>query len=415
MDDEIELVSDGEGIALLGDAGAIERFLASEGLPSQDLGLRRLSVATATGAAALEAGSQIAATSGRWVKLTKESARAMKSMPLMKGSSVSSSRAVAMDGGKTSHILEIVRTPGAMLTNPAMLTGVAGLMAQLAMQQAMQEITDYLVRIDAKVDDVLRGQKDAALAAMVGAQLVIEDALTIRDHVGGVSDVTWSKVQATPATIAETQAYALRQLDDVAQKLERAQAVGDVAKAADHARAVVEEWLAVLARCFQLQDAVAVLELDRVLGGAPDELEQHRAGIRVARQKRLDLIAGRVDRLMTRMDDAVGTADAKVLLHPRAAQSINASSRVVGSHVLEFTAGLGIGADREAVAVRRWLEAATEAKERALETGAAGFEGAKDLTGQTVGRARSATTKLAGTIAERAARRRPRAAEVDDE
>lgn len=37
MDDEIELVSDGEGIALLGDAGAIERFLASEGLPSQDL------------------------------------------------------------------------------------------------------------------------------------------------------------------------------------------------------------------------------------------------------------------------------------------------------------------------------------------------------------------------------------------
>ncbi|MCM3662192.1 hypothetical protein M3148_14500 [Georgenia satyanarayanai] len=35
------------------------------------------------------------------------------------------------------------------------------------------------------------------------------------------------------------------------------------------AEAKVEECLAVLARCFQLQDGIAVLELDRVLDASP--------------------------------------------------------------------------------------------------------------------------------------------------
>lgn len=409
MHDEFEMVSDGQGVALLGDAGAIDRFLTSAGLPSREVDLSRLkaATATATGAGLVQTVSMAAATSGRWVLLTKKAAQSMKDMPLMKGSTPGTSRAIAMDGGKTSHILEIIRTPGAILANPAVLTGVAGVMAQLAMQQAMQEITDYLARIDAKVDDVLRAQKDAALSAMVGAQFVIDDALTIREQVGSVSEVTWSKVQATPATIAQTQAYAIRQLDGLAQNLERAAALGDVADAAQDLRSAVGEWLAVIARCFQLQDALAVLELDRLLGAAPEELEQHRVGIRIGRQNRLDTIERVTVRLMRRMDEAAVTADAKILLHPRSAQTIKTSHQVVGSQVRDFADSLGIEQGHEAVEVRRWLEAATEARDRALVTGATGFESAKDLGERAFGRARTATTRFAGTFAERAKLKAP--------
>jgi hypothetical protein len=45
------------------------------------------------------------------------------------------------------------------------------------MQQAMDEITDYLVTIHEKVDDVLRAQKDAVLADMIGVDFVIEEAM----------------------------------------------------------------------------------------------------------------------------------------------------------------------------------------------------------------------------------------------
>ena len=42
MDDEIQLISDGDGLAVIGDPAAAERFLVCEGLSSKDLGLPRL-------------------------------------------------------------------------------------------------------------------------------------------------------------------------------------------------------------------------------------------------------------------------------------------------------------------------------------------------------------------------------------
>jgi hypothetical protein len=100
--------------------------------------------------------------------------------------------------------------------------------------------------------------------------------------VGGVNEVTWSKVQDTSGTIADTQAYAPLQLDALSEKLEGKTKVGDLAKAAKAAEAKARDWLAVLARCFQLKDAIAVLELDRVLETAPEDLDGHRIGLKAA-------------------------------------------------------------------------------------------------------------------------------------
>ncbi len=78
MDNEIQLISDGDGLAVIGDPAAVDRFLVSERLSSKDLGLPRLGAVLSTGAAAAQVGSEIAANSGRWVKLTKESAQLVK-------------------------------------------------------------------------------------------------------------------------------------------------------------------------------------------------------------------------------------------------------------------------------------------------------------------------------------------------
>lgn len=66
-------MSDGDGLAVIGDPQALERFLAAEGLESRTLDLPRLGTVLSAGAATAQAGSEIAAGSGRWVKLTKES------------------------------------------------------------------------------------------------------------------------------------------------------------------------------------------------------------------------------------------------------------------------------------------------------------------------------------------------------
>jgi hypothetical protein len=298
MDHEIQLISDGDALAVIGDPVAVEGFLVAEGLPSEDLGLPRLGAVLRAGAALAQAGSEIAANSGRWVKLTPESAQRVKKYGLRKSSETGLSTGVLKgDSGQIKGFVEFVG-PGSLLTNPAVLAGVAGIMAQLAMQQTMDEIIDYLATIDEKLDDVLRAQEDAVWADMIGVGFDIDEAMTIREHTGRVSEVTWSKMHGAPGTIARTQAYALRQLDGLTEELERSTKIGDLAKTAKEAQSKVQGWLVVLARCFQLQDAIAVLELDRVLDASPDDLNGHRLGLKASRQKRLDAIAQTTARLM---------------------------------------------------------------------------------------------------------------------
>jgi hypothetical protein len=292
------------------------------------------------------------------------------------------------------------------LTNPALLASAAGIMAQVAMQQAMDEITDCLAAIDEKVDDVLRAQKDTVVADMIGVDLVIDEAMTIREKVGGVSAVTWSKVEATSATITRTQAYALRQLDALAEKMERKAKIGELAKTAKEIESTIQEWLAVLARCFQLQDAIAVLELDRLLDASPDELDRHRLGLRAARQKRSELISRSTEQLMTRMNAAAGTANTKVLRHPSTSPAEVQSSNRVVAVVHEFHGRLGIESGRQPSEAKRWVDAAGEVRDKVRATGAEGVDTARRFGTETLDRATFARGKLSDGISERRLRRR---------
>jgi hypothetical protein len=119
--------------------------------------------------------------------------------------------------------------------------------------------------------------------------------------------------------------------------MERKTKIGDLAKMAKETGSKVQGWLVVLARCFQLQDAIAVLELDRVLDAAPDDLDNgHRLGLKASRQKRLDTISRSTGRLLARMDAAAGTANTKVLLHPATSPAVVQSREHAASVVADF-------------------------------------------------------------------------------
>lgn len=397
MDDEIQLISDGQGLAVIGEPKAVEWFLNAQGLASRELGLPRLaSVLSASGGAA-DAASLAVSASGRWVQLTVDSAAKIDQFGLMKGSAPGLSRGVVTSNGKIQSLVEFSKGPGALLANPAVLAGAAGIMAQVAMQQTMDEILDYLAAIDEKVDDILRAQKDAVFADVIAVGAVIQEAMAIRDHVGRVSEVSWSKVQSTSMTTARTQAYALRQLDALADKVVRQTNVGELAKTSKLAEQKVMEWLAVLARCFQLQDAIAILELDRVLDASPGEVDSHRLGLRASRQERLELISRSTEHLLARMDLAASRANSKVLLHPQSARTVVLSSNHVGSAVVDFHGLLGIERDRQDLEARRWVDAASEVRDKVLETGSDGIDNAKRLGNETLVWTKSAPGKAVET------------------
>lgn len=399
---EITVINDGNGIALLGDPAAIERYLADEGLPSRDLGMARLTSLLGASSAGTQAAAQAAQTSGRWVQLTEKSAHALKQGTAMKGSTPDASRAILVnpDTKKTQMILEFAKTPGAALTNPALLTGAAGLMAQLAMQQTMDQITDYLETIDAKLDDVLRNQKDALVANLSGVGFAIDEAITVREAVGRVSEVTWSKIQGSQPTIFGTQTYALRKIDDLATKLEGEQRMGKLVDVTGELQAGVQEWLALLARCFQLQDALGILELDRVLDATPEELDLHRVGLRKARQNRIELIADTTEFLLSRVAAAVATANDKVLTNPFESPKVVQASRSVSDSIVEFRDRLAIEKAQGQLESRRWREAAGDARDKIVQTSSRGVQGVRQLGSGATVRARSGVDKVGGRVAE---------------
>ena len=388
MGNEIELISDGDGLAVIGQGQDIEQFFHSSGLDvikSRSLDLTRLSSLAGKGAAAVQVGSEITTNSGRWVKLTAESAEAVKRYGLMQTKSHGVSHAMIGQPGKIQQWIQIDSL--SLITNsPAMLMGASAILQQMALQEQMDAIVEYLETISEKVDDVLRNQKDAVIADMIGIDLMIDDAMTVRDQVGSVSEVTWSKVQSSGMTIARTQGYALRQLDAISEKLGKKADMGDIAKASREAEPQVREWLAVIARTFQLQDAVSTLEIDRIFEVSPDELENHRLGLNTARQNRLERIAGSTAQLLFQMEETVKRANSKVLFNPFDSPAAVKSSNQIAAGVLEFRDRLEIDQGHESTEAKRWTQAATEVRDKVLVSTTEGIATAGRIGAKTFDR-----------------------------
>lgn len=408
LHDELQLISDGDGLVALGPPAAVELFVASTGAPSRELDLRPLNATVAKSGSALQTASEVSANAGRWMKLTEESARAAQLAKTGANGTKFVKRGEGLvqattrgSNGQFAKNLQFVAKPGAMLTNPAILAGVGGIMAQYAMQQQMEEITEYLAKIDAKVDDILRAQKDAVLADMIGVELMLDEAMVVRAEVGRVSEVTWSKIQGAASTIARTQAYALRQLDALAEKLEKETKIGELAELSKQAQDTVVEWLAVLARCFQLQDAMAVLEIDRVLDSSPEELDSHRLALHAARQRRTDAIAKATLQLVARMDAAATRANSKVLLNPVSAKVVVNASNEVASGVRDLHLTLGLADERDFVEARRWSAAAADVRDGVVGAGKDGLQTAGRFGTETLESARLSTGRFAEKIANR--------------
>ena len=380
MGEEVELVSEGTGLAVIGEQSAVQRFLASAGLPSTELVLSRLATVRDVGSTGIQVGATVAEQSGRWVKLTKESADKVKEYGLTATDTPGVSHAMIGERGSIDSWIQIVDS--GLLTSPALLSGAAGILAQQAMKQSMAEITDYLVRIDEKLDDVLRSQTNVVLARMDGVDLAIKEAMSVRNTVGRVSDVTWSKIQHSSTSVFETQAFAIRQLADLTNKIEDKAKVEDLAKIAKTLEAEVNKWLTAIARCFQLHDSIAVIELDRVMDTAPDELDQHRLGLGVARQERLELISETTQLLLERMAVAANTANEKILLNPIQSPAVVKATNQASGEVHEFRQLLEIESREASSESRRWGDAASEQWGKVRDASTSSADTAKGIAGR---------------------------------
>ncbi|KAB5951968.1 hypothetical protein GA590_07470, partial [Bifidobacterium adolescentis] len=279
----VTIIQDEQGIVFLGDAGTINLWLKDEGFDSKAFKAKAVQTVSSVGKGAQAAGNAMA-ESGRWVKLTKESAELVakygkncKKGPFQAG-------VVRQPNGRIIKHLKFTQ-PGQL--NPAVLTGISGVMAQMALEQAVSEITDYLKEIDAKLDDLLRDQKDQTVSKLAGISHMIDETMLIYQQVGSISETTWSKVSGCPQDIATIQAYAIAKIKGLTEKVEREQDPKQVRPLTQQIRQEIHQWLGMLASAVRMQDQVSCIELARVCQEEPEQLEAHKKGIVLARNKAL--------------------------------------------------------------------------------------------------------------------------------
>jgi hypothetical protein len=361
MTDAIELICDGEGLAVLGDPTAVKRFLDSEGLrtQSQELRLERLGPALETGSNIAELVSDIYANTGRYVRLTKESAEDVRRFGLMPTSVRGISHAMIGEPGSISKWIQVEDGPASLLMNPAVLSGVAGIMAQIARQQEVRALKEFLVSIDGKLDDLRRGQRDGILAKMDRAVSVIGEAMIIRER-GGDRETAWRKVENEVGTLAEVQANALRRIEALADKVgdvDDGTGVGFLRKTTNEIESDVGVWLAVLAQCFRLENERTILELDHVLATNPRHWDGHRIGLSEALHEKRDEAVRRTTDLLERLDRAGAVARSNIILHAPAAHSVIDSVNTANGSLEKFHALLGGESHWKKLVSVRWKDA----------------------------------------------------------
>lgn len=332
----VTIIQDEQGITFLGDAGTIDLWLKDEGFDSKSFKAKAVQTVSMASKGAQKA-SDAMVESGRWVKLTKESAELVTKYGKNCKKGALQAGVVRQPNGRIIKHLKFTQ-PGQL--NPAMLTGISGVMAQMALEQAVSEITDYLKEIDAKLDDLLRDQKDQTVSKLAGISHMIDETMLIYQQVGSISETTWSKVSGCPQDIATIQAYAIAKIKGLTEKVEREQDPKQVRSLTQQIRQEIHQWLGMLASAVRMQDQVSCIELARVCQEEPEQLEAHKKGIVLARNKRLAEIEQSLNALGRQLETKAEIVGGKVLLNPYSSPHAIANIESITSDLNAFASTL---------------------------------------------------------------------------
>lgn len=329
-DGEITVIEDEKGLTIFGDPQAVEAWLGANGVASQPIGSAFTKAAHTAGVTANET-MRLMEQSGRWVKLTKESAA------LAKATQATSGVARAGNGQIIKH-LKFAQVGG--LFTPAGVAVLGSILAQKALEQSISEITDYLKVIDAKIDDLIQDQKDNVIAELFSLRHAVEEAYVIRQETGFVSSTTWSKVASRGADATRIQKYALQKIQGLAQKIQTAKTAADLKTSTDVLSSEIAGWLMALGNAVVVQDQLAVIELDRVLEESPEAVEQHKEGLKLARDRRISEIEATLLELGNQLGPAWNTAQDMQFRNPIVVKKIFAGISAVDRDLDAFAEAL---------------------------------------------------------------------------
>lgn len=375
MKNQVELVADGNGVVVVGKKAAVTRFLKRAELRAQaeQFELSSMSRFLKNGSEAAKIAANAYDQSAMYLKLTPESAERLKEAgALMKTKEKGISHAMLGEAGtKSMKWLQVQDSPAALATNPAILTGLGGIMAQFSEQSEGKELKEMLVRIDEKLDDVLRGERDKFIAQLKSVENQLSFSM-IQLGANGDLRTIWEKTAGVQKAITDVQSIALERLKTVADKVDDKKKAGTLKRMMKEVEGDVALYLSALGKCFELQSQFSEIELSYVFATAPDRFDNHRLGLFDAREERRRMVLEGTTRVMDRMVEAAGVAEDNILLHAPSARAVIASLNSTAEVMDSFHLPLGIETESGQLELTPWRLALRDPDKRSIAAKEAG-------------------------------------------
>ena len=284
--DEVVVITSEEGALLLGPETELTQLNSSDTLsPVSPELLRRVSKA-------LTGIEKYQEQSGRWLKLDAESAKylqlhGIKTRDIRAGVIRVKDLPYNLTSRSGGSLLKHLKFEQTGLLTPAAPIALASMMQQASVERQMEQMQDYLERIDAKLDAVLRFQKDSLAGEIDGIAEVLKEALLVMERTEGVTDTQWATVQQLHGELFKLQGRVLRHLSAIAEKMAQSKtSPGKVKETFQDTNTDARFWLHELARTVQLQNQMYVLQLKRVDAVEGESAEGYTAAVAISREKR---------------------------------------------------------------------------------------------------------------------------------
>lgn len=325
---EVEVVLRDDELMVFGDELAVQDFIQSLVVPEEmsakldSKALNRIFGQIKNTGSIAQGASEIAENSGYYIKLTQESAALVKEQGLFESKAGTTYAKIKNleKPGKPGKWLKVDDSLGSLFTNPAVLSGLGGMMTQAAVEQALAEITSYLEDIKTTLKILAEKVDDSNISDLNGVYESIQDEIDRRNRVGTVDEIMWSKVSSYGSALASARNYAFQQTDSISQKLKSSSNISDLNKSLSVAMEEVPKWLVILAHIRQAELWLDELELEHRFSNNLSSYKQHADNIREKQKRKLAKINEGLDNLLDGIERAARLANDRMVLNRSTAE-----------------------------------------------------------------------------------------------
>ncbi|MET4592602.1 hypothetical protein [Arthrobacter sp. 754] len=291
---DLALYVDGESALVAGNPAAIAELFKKLDVPTE----RTLKLGTAITDMLAVAGGLVGilghgAVSGNSFQMTAESyAKYLELAGSTKEKFGLISGVLRQSDGTIDTVVDLVKTSG---VNPAVMGHPAMLAAALAIRTAIHSLEVQLESIDAKLDTVLRDNRNEALGNIQGITFILEKAFGYFEETGHLSATLWDQVAGQAAALSQMHAVALNHIDTLTDEL-NAKSFGKRLDGAQRAASgELQHWLIITA--VALTNMVRMDSLEIVRGADSDIGGVHARHVAFSAERRLELTRSKVQRL----------------------------------------------------------------------------------------------------------------------